>query len=92
LHILSHIRLTLITSVLPWKRNRLLFGRPFMVTEYRTTMKFRLIGKAAYAKLIFRIWTLIARTTIFLIPLAKFYLEIRSQQTRANLIEIVQPY
>jgi hypothetical protein len=42
LHTLSHIRLTQIA--LPWKRNRLLFGRPCMVNV-------RLIGKADYNKI-----------------------------------------
>jgi hypothetical protein len=34
LHITSHKWLTLIT--LPWKRNRLLFGRPLLGAEYPT--------------------------------------------------------
>jgi hypothetical protein len=37
LHIPSHIRLTMTT--LSWKRNRLLLGKPFFVTEYRTPVK-----------------------------------------------------
>lgn len=38
MHILSHIRFTLMTLHL--KRNRLFVSRPFLVTEYRTTLKF----------------------------------------------------
>jgi hypothetical protein len=38
LHVLCHTRLTL--TPLFWKRNRLLHGRPLLVTECRMTMKF----------------------------------------------------
>jgi hypothetical protein len=37
LHILSHIRLILTT--LPWKRNRLLLGRPLLVDELEATVR-----------------------------------------------------
>jgi hypothetical protein len=38
LHVLFHIRLTFTTLL--WKRNRVLLGRPSLVTEYRKTIKF----------------------------------------------------
>jgi hypothetical protein len=38
LHILFHIRLNF--TMLPWKQNQLLLGRPLLVSEYRTKMNF----------------------------------------------------
>jgi hypothetical protein len=56
----------------PWKRNRLLHGRPLLVTEYRpSNSEIRLTRKAASKKLLFRVWAPRARIVTFLnIPTA----------------------
>lgn len=49
LHIIHHILLTLTT--LPWKRKRLLFGRPLLIAECKTRNKIRLISKDGFEKI-----------------------------------------
>jgi hypothetical protein len=74
LHIISHTQLTL--SALPWEPNVLLFGRPLLVSEYRTITKSVRPTKAVSKKLIYCVWSLSARIVIFLMmaPI-QFYLE-----------------
>jgi hypothetical protein len=57
---LSHIWLTL--DIFSWKRNRLLLGRPFLVTDYRTTRK---SARPEKLVLTFRVWPPSVHTFIF---------------------------
>jgi hypothetical protein len=69
----TYIRLPL--TMLPWKRNRLLLGRPRMVVEYRPTMKSVSLVKPVSRKSKFRDWAPTMCSVIFLkLPLMQFYL------------------
>jgi hypothetical protein len=75
-HVLSHIRLTL--AALPWKRNRLVLGRPLLATEYETTIKSLWMANPSSRKLTFHVLILSARTVSSLkIKPTQFYLGIK---------------
>jgi hypothetical protein len=57
LHITFSYRLT--STTLPWKRSRLLLGRPSLIAEYRKKIKSVGPVKQVSTKLIFRLWDLV---------------------------------